>query len=290
MLSSRPNEYGKQFLVRTFGISSALHVALILLFFGVENWFSQGPVKLSLKHAGSRVRMISTRPGGVQGSGLIQQAPLPEQKASVPEKVAPKVDKRSSKKKDKNNVPSLVTPKSKKEPAKKGLIPSKKEKNNKDLSKKSKEIPSKKESLTKKESSKKSELKKEDIKEDSSKKNSDDVVPTTIKRGTLNQQSSSVPLTTGGVEGGVDQEVNAAEAVWSPDEMVREFGRHFTIPEGFEDFEPFEMTFDTDSEGNVVNISRHLKGPLVVYTAVKDAFLKSAMPQKNRKNIIWLIS
>ena len=286
MLSSRPNEYGKQFLIRTLGISGALHLGLILLFFGLERWSSQTVTPLSLKHAGSRIRMLGARSSSVPLVASAQQAAV--QKAVSNEQAVSKPEKPIVKKKEKAQAPSLSVPK-KKVADKKADLLVKKEKNKKDLTKKQKDLSQKDESITKKESSKKTDSKKETTKEEASKNQTTDS-QATVKKGSLNQSHSNIAPVVGGIEGTVDQEVNAAEAVWSPDEMVREFGRHFTIPEGFEDFEPFEMTYDTDSEGNVVNISPHVKGPLVVYTAVKDAFLKSTMPQKNRRNIIWLIS
>lgn len=92
-----------------------------------------------------------------------------------------------------------------------------------------------------------------------------------------------------GYEDGDGEEVSAADAALSEDVIQQEFGRNFTIPHGFEDYDSFTITFDI-KDGKVVNVSPHTKGALVVYTAVKDALLKSKMPKRNRKNIVWVIT
>ncbi len=85
------------------------------------------------------------------------------------------------------------------------------------------------------------------------------------------------------------EEVHAAEAAYSEDSIQQEFGRNFTIPEGFDEYDSFTISFDI-KDGKVMNVSPHTKGALVVYTAVKDALLKSTMPKRNRKNIVWVIT
>ncbi len=83
-------------------------------------------------------------------------------------------------------------------------------------------------------------------------------------------------------------EVAVAQAALSSDAVVQEFARHFTLPPGFDETEPFTVTFDI-KVGKVVNISRHGRESLVVYTAVKDALLKSTMPRRNSINVTMKI-
>ena len=84
-----------------------------------------------------------------------------------------------------------------------------------------------------------------------------------------------------------EKEVDVAQAALSSDAVEREFAKYFTMPAGFDDYEPFTITFEV-KEGNVVALSPHIRGPLVVYTAVKDALLHMRMPYKNKK-ISWRI-
>ncbi len=104
--------------------------------------------------------------------------------------------------------------------------------------------------------------------------------------------SESSPSSAGEDDGdgyGDGEEVSAADAALSEDVIQQEFGRNFTIPEGFEEYDSFTISFDI-KDGKVVNVSPHSKGALVVYTAVKDALLKSKMPMRTRKNIVWVIT
>jgi len=88
---------------------------------------------------------------------------------------------------------------------------------------------------------------------------------------------------------GDGEEVCIADIAYTEDALQQEFGRNFSIPQGFEDYESFTISFDI-KDGKVVNVSPHTTGALVVYAAVKDALLKSTMPGRNRKHIVWVIT
>ncbi len=84
-------------------------------------------------------------------------------------------------------------------------------------------------------------------------------------------------------------EFDAEVAAWSNNDSVREFGRHFTLPPGFEEHDPLTVTFEVH-EGKVVSMSPRGSEPLVIYAAIKDALFRMKWPvTKHIKKIQFII-
>ena len=90
-------------------------------------------------------------------------------------------------------------------------------------------------------------------------------------------------------EAGGTVEFDVGNGAVSADAVVQEFANHFTLPPGFDDTEPFTVSFEIH-EGKVTHISPHGRESLVVYTAVKDALLRSTMPRGRDRKITLLIT
>ena len=263
MLFSPPNAFGKQFFYRLIGYSCAVHVSILLVFFVVDFWLGMRPLVVSLRRTGGKVTMASkrTQPRSSRGRQL-KRRQTPAKKTPVKKK-AP-VKKAPVKKVPKKVAKEVAKKTVKKAPVKKAVP--KKPATKKAVKKVAKKAPIKKVAPQKK----------VPVKE-VSKKASAKAVALPVTQD-IKKAPSAEP-----------KEVNAAEAAVSADLIEREFGAHLSIPAGFNEFEPFTITFDIE-KGNVVNIQPHAKGPLVMYTAVKDALLKSSMPTRDRKHIVWLIT
>ena len=264
MLFSPPNEFGKQFFYKLIGYSCAAHVSFLLVFFIAETWLGMQPLVVSLRTTGGRVSMVSRRTQPSKTRGRPQRRTASKRKPRrVARKKAP-IKKATSKK----VAPKKVAPKK--------AVPKKKAPLKKAATKVAKKTPMKK-------TVKKIPVKKAPPKGVVKKQPAKKVVKKTAPASKQKQSVKAVGSTA------EPKEVHAAEAAWSSDAVEREFGMHLTIPAGFDDFEPFAITFDI-ANGKVVNIRPHKKGPLVMYTAVKDALLKSTMPKRSRKKIVWLIT
>lgn len=83
---------------------------------------------------------------------------------------------------------------------------------------------------------------------------------------------------------GVSQEFDLAERA-----LYDSIKANFYNPPGFDNHEPFSITFEIDSKGSVQNISKHGTEPLVLYTAIKQAILKASYPPKKWASKIELI-
>ncbi len=277
MLFSPPSEFGKQFFYRIIGISCGIHLGLLLLFFIGEALLGMRPMVVSLRGKGGRVSMVTSRRPN-RGARRQATGRLRRKKVS-PRRKAP------AKKTVRKKTPAKKVPPKKKAPVKKTVA---------------KKAPVKKKPLTKapvKKAPVKKKMPPKPVKKVAAKKAPTKAAPKKAKavKAVLASAvpanavpANAVPAKAGGATP-EQKEVHVAEAAWSPNDIEREFGRHFTIPAGFEEYESFTITFDI-KDSKVVNVSPHTKGALVVYTAVKDALLKSTMPIKNRKHIVWLIT
>lgn len=322
MLFSPPNEFGKQTFYKVVGYSFALHSLILLFLLGMESWLGMRPTVISLKKPG-RVCLGSRRnktpsqslPTGTQTSvsnALQEQsAGQPTPKIATPSPVESEKDAKQEVKQEKK----AVSPVAKKAPEKPILkvvperkIPDLKIDNKKEVlkSEKAKEakvmhedLGSKK--IVPKEASKKEIVSKKDLEaelkavpvksvKDVPRENvAQEKNYTTATQTAPIQSNPSLARNQFGQDDGDYEEVCAANAEYSQDSMQKEFGTHFTIPEGFEEYDSFTISFDI-KDGKVVNVSPHTQGALVVYAAVKDALLKSTMPLRSRKNVIWVIT
>ena len=277
MLFSPPNEFGKQFFYRLIGYSCAIHLGALVLFFGIETWLNRRPILVSLS-GGCPVSMLparapSKRTQSRTASKNRQRRKAPSKRtAKKPQKKAPV--KKAQPKKQAKAVP--------KKPLKKVSA---------------KEVPPKNQ-IAKKAQPKKQVAKKEAPKKIPPKKETKKVPPKQQKgapRKDVQKQPKKVSQPKADKEiaqGAVSsepQEFHVAKVAVSNDLMAQEVAKYLSLPAGFEDFEAFPMIFDSKG-GKVVNIRPHEKGPLVIYTAVKDALLKARMPKRDRTYITWLIT
>ncbi len=83
----------------------------------------------------------------------------------------------------------------------------------------------------------------------------------------------------------VIKEFKVADSATFQDKVCREIRRHLWVPPGIE-FESFPVTFEINDMFKVVNIKPRGKEPLVIYTAIKEALLRSNMPVKNSRYTI----
>lgn len=292
MLFSPPNELGKQLLYKQFSYSVATHGLLFIIFFGAELWLGMRPQVVTLRKPG-RVMLPSSGRSRAPQAGAVQphQTVLPQKGDEVrPQAPQPVIEKKeeavpqekvvTETKKVSKKIPPL--PQSKKE---------KKERKAPVTTKKESKVVEKLETPTvtpkkavgeKKEQPQKEAPKKQA--EKSTQSGTRQQTPLTIV-----QPQASTSNDQGLLAEGVGQEVHVADVAFFEDSVQKEFGRHFTIPEGFEEYDPFTITFDIQ-DGKVVNISPHMQGALVVYTAVKDALLKSTMPIRSKKRVVWVIT
>jgi hypothetical protein len=295
MLFSPPNELGKQLLYKQFSYSVATHGLLFIIFFGAELWIGMRPQVVTLRKPG-RVMIPSSSRSRTQPGGTVQEQP-----ASPPHKVdevspqlsQPVVEKKeetvpyeqivSEPKKTSKKIPSLSQVKKEKKERKVPMVSKKEAKvvEKKDAA----PITQKKTAVEKKEPAKQGAPYK---KPEDAKNSRQNDIPQQVA-APADQTHISTTNDQGSLIQGDGQEVHVADVALFEDSVQKEFGRHFTIPEGFEEYDPFTITFDIQ-DGKVVNISPHTQGALVVYTAVKDALLKSTMPIRSKKRVVWVIT
>jgi hypothetical protein len=322
MLFSPPNEFGEQTFNKVVGYSLALHIMVLLLPLGMEVFLGMRPTVISLKKPGrvclgSRRNKIPSQslPSATQTSSsnalqeqsaeqpipkIVTPSPVESEKAAKQEvkeekKAVSPVAKKASEKSILKVVPERKIPDLKSD-KKKEVLKSEKAKEAKamnedlDSNKILPKEPSKKEFVAKKDVE--AELKRQPVKARKDVACENVIQEKHYATGTeprLLQGNLSLARNQFGEENVDYEEVSAADAAYSHDGMQKEFGSHLTIPEGFEEYESFTISFDI-IDGKVVNVSPHTQGALVVYTAVKDALLKSTMPLRSRKNVIWVIT
>lgn len=68
---------------------------------------------------------------------------------------------------------------------------------------------------------------------------------------------------------------------------ANELNKHFIIPPGFEDFEPFEMSFELRN-GKVYYINPRGSEPLVLYAAFKNSIMNADHGKRNGQYIIQI--
>lgn len=324
MLFSPPNEFGKQTFYTVVGYSCAVHVLLLVLIFGTELWLGMQPTVVSLRKSG-RVSIPGSRRGrglpkgagsiGQETSQLVQ-APSEQQPVVPSEKQLTESAHKGVEKKVKEVAQEQLKEQAPKNSQK--SIPALPQKTEKKVDSKAKKSEKKVEATKKEPEKQKKDVKTESpaktLKKDTPKQEKDAVpkkqpeplqavaVKETraVSQEPISQKGSPYASQHAGnslggryqgegFEDGDGEEVCITEAELFEDSVQREFGRHFTIPEGFEEYDSFTISFDI-KDGRVVNVSPHTKGALVVYTAVKDALLRSKMPVKNRKHVVWAIT
>ena len=78
------------------------------------------------------------------------------------------------------------------------------------------------------------------------------------------------------------------EANLSEHDIVREIWRHYRKPPGFDEHEPFVFTFEIRQK-KAISIGPRGTEPLIIYTALKDAVLKSTFEQSNFSKKVELV-
>lgn len=298
----------RQLLFRVLCISLSAHAALLLAIF-LEDFFSAQA--LVLQGRGARVSMKGARTSSESGgpASLPQTAIQPpvysqllaqteakplnnasqdnqEKKAVVETKEAQKPKQKVEKKKaEKKEVAK---------PTLKQDIKPKVEKKEKSEAKKEKVKPVP-EVATKK------EIASQNIKEAQTKEMQKAVQRTVTKMVEPKQQASVV--TNGAANDAKEQgsgnaravgsgklsagsaervEFDAEEATGSENGIVAEIVRHYRRPPGFDDHETFTFTFEIRN-GKAVAFGPKGTEPLVIYSAVKDAVMRSTFPFKQKK-------
>lgn len=324
MLFSPPNEFGNLFLFRLITLTAIAHILLLAAFFLGETWFGLQPLTFPLKGSGSPISLMSGRSGpigrktahsqtmGIQDPLVSESAPSSSSDIKKAE-VAPKINEKIIEQKAITAIP-----------VKQESI--KKESQKKDMNKKKETKPTvKKDTVVKKitkpdiqktsikkdaekpkvkELKKVSEIKKEISPNESKKKQlkkisvpkNEPLPESTLTSHVLSRNADGSAQkylennsTQTGQSSGGSVEFEAGQASLSADVVVQEFASHFTLPPGFDDIEPFTVCFEIN-DGKVINISPHGRESLVVYTAVKDALLRSTMPRARNRKITMLIT
>lgn len=290
MWFSLRKELANSLPLRLVGFSSAAHMGVLLLvFLGEMRWFGEKLI-FSAKQPGARVSMLPS-----SGRSLVQQSVVSNQsktqapaqkskpaKAAIPKKKSTPlpVSKKAEQKKVSAKPAQKKVQESKTQPLgptyselKKSYTSLKREKK-KETNDTHKEQPLPADaSPLKKESPQTREITQKKI---------EPKEHTNGMSGTVAQGVSS--------SGTAERiEVDVEEALWSSNEYVREFGRHYVIPPGFEDHEPFTVTCEI-KEGKVVAINPRGDEPLVLYAAAKDALLKMNVARsKYTKKLVFII-
>lgn len=252
MLFSPRNELDSTQVYLLLAVTSAVHILFLTIFFLLEGYLgAPKPFVFNLTTMGSKVSMLS-RPA--KGTGVQKAQPVKPTSPKKPhtEKVAPK---------QKTPVKKHVAQKLAAKPVVNKKAPPKKE-------------------VPKKVAPKQTVTKTAPIK-----KKVPMTPPVAKKRSQKAAQEKKQPAS----QEPVVKEFSVAEAAGSLDEFTKEIQRHLAVPPGIEYVASFTLTFDLNDQGKVMNLKPRGSEPLIIYTAFKDALLKSTLPLKNRTQVKLLI-
>jgi hypothetical protein len=280
MWFSPQKEFGSEHLVPIIIFSCFVHAITLFAFFLVESWGSSSVFKArngaSVVYHASKASAHYGQAGGqpTQPAPNASEEKVEKTKTQPIESEKKSLEKKVDKKIKQESKPAALAQKKEQPKAKAEIVP---------------KFSELKKEFTKLKRDKKQEpaVQQPANKEVVQKKKEAALPPSVTEKAQLKSDEKPGQGDSGNVSSGPASankiEFDAGEASWSSDGIIKEIAKHYRIPPGFDDHEPFTITIDIE-EYKVVNISPHGKEPLVLYAAFKEALLRSTMPSKRVKN------